>query len=255
MERIGRKPFQGILNIIRFNWHYYVISALLIAVLLISQSYLPDLFRKVFITSALLALLNIFLSLAASFYIYDLSNLYSLDWLNDLAVSKGSQLININAGFDETSGLLLKKYPDSILTVFDFYDAKKHTEISIERARKAYPAFPGTKAILTSAIPLQENSADCIFLILAAHEIRNSEERILFFRQLKNFIRTDGKIIVVEHQRDFMNFLAYTIGFFHFHSNKTWKNTFSSSGLIISSENKLTPFLSIFTLTKNGTAS
>ena len=250
-----RKPFQGITNIIRFNWHYYFIAVLLIASLMISQFFLPHLYAKGALAVALLILLSTAVSLSASFYIYDFSDLYTLNWLNDINISGEKRAANINAGFDETSELLSKKFPALNLTVFDFYDAEKHTEISIERARKAYPAFAGTQTISTGAVPLKENSVDYIFLILSAHEIRNNEERIFFFKQLKNSLRAGGKIIVVEHQRDFINFIAYSIGFFHFHSNKTWKTTFSTSGLIISSENKITPFLTIFTLTKNGIAS
>ncbi len=102
--------------------------------------------------------------------------------MNSLNIGTGKQLVNINAGFDETSLLLKEKYPDSDLIVFDFYDPVKHTEISIERARKAYPQFPGTTKISTNNIPLKDNSADYIFLLLAAHEIRNDEERIDVFQ-------------------------------------------------------------------------
>ena len=34
MENL-RKPFQGILNIVRFNWHFYVLAAFFIGVLLV----------------------------------------------------------------------------------------------------------------------------------------------------------------------------------------------------------------------------
>jgi ubiquinone/menaquinone biosynthesis C-methylase UbiE len=78
---------------------------------------------------------------------------------------------------------------------------------------------------------LQANSVDYIFLIFAAHEIRNEAERTSFFKQLKNVLKDDGKIIVTEHQRDLPNFIAYTIGFFHFYTNKTWKKIFTQSAL------------------------
>ncbi len=67
------------------------------------------------------------------------------------------------------------------LQVFDFYDPHLHTEISIKRARKAYPAHPNTQSIQTSSIPLPNEVADSIFLVLAAHEIRNHAERARFF--------------------------------------------------------------------------
>jgi hypothetical protein len=92
-------------------------------------------------------------------------------------------------------------------------------------------------------------------LILAAHEIRNTSERIIFFKQLKDSLSENGKIIVVEHLRDWKNFLAYNFGFFHFFSKKEWKLTFTTAGLAMRSEKKITPFVSAFILEKNGTTS
>jgi hypothetical protein len=254
MERIARKPFQGITNIIRFNWHYYVIAFGLITIVLFTSKFLPGVLRISAIIILLMAVAGIIISLAISWYVYDHSELYSLNWLNSLNISSDKQLVNINAGFDETSSVLAHKFPGSGLLVFDFYDPAKHTEISVERARNACPAFPGTKTISTVDIPLQSTSVDYIFLLFAAHEIRNHKERIEFFTQLGNALRRNGKIIVTEHQRDIYNFLAYNIGFFHFFSNKTWNQTFAKAGLHKETTFKLTPFISTFVLTKNGTA-
>ncbi|MBA2611057.1 MAG: methyltransferase [Bacteroidetes bacterium] len=252
MERVKRKVLQGVTNIVRFNWQFYVIAIIAIAGLQFAKQYLPPSFQVFADIFLLLSTLGILVSLAVSLYIYDLSNLYALDWLT---VSSPQQIANINAGFDETSALLMQKYPTANLQVFDFYDPAKHTEISIERARKAYPTYPGTKTIRTSAIPLKEKSTDVVFLILAAHEIRNAEERIVFFKQLKNALTPTGKIIVVEHQRDLANFFAYNFGFFHFHSKATWKKAFNDSGLHLEKEFKITPFISTFILNKNGITS
>jgi SAM-dependent methyltransferase len=255
MERIGRTPFQGVSNIVRFNWHFYVIGAALI-VLLIIASLLAPVAISLFITIVIgLTVLGIIFSLAVSHYVYDRSHLYTLDWLEDLAIPEQARIITINAGFDETSVLLAQKFPKANLTVFDFYDPAKHTEISIERARKAYSIFPGTISIRTSHVPLERGVADYIFLILAAHEIRDPKERIQFFDQLQESLKPGGSIIVTAHLRDVPNFIAYNFGFFHFFSKKEWKDTFTSADLNIIKENKITPFISTFILRKNGTAS
>ena len=252
MERIARKPLQGITNIIRFNWHYYVIASVLITVVLLTSKFLPRALEITAIIILLFVIAGIIISFVVSWYIYDHSDLYSLNWLDRLHINADKLLVNINAGFDETSSLLIQKYPGCKLLVFDFYDSAKHTEISIERARKAYPAYPGTKKISTTDIPLKENSVDYIFLIFAAHEIRNNEERIEFFTQLGKSLHANGKIIVVENQRDIYNFIAYNFGFFHFFTAKTWNQTFFKSGLFKDSSFKLTPFISTFVLRKNG---
>ncbi len=254
MEKL-RKPFQGTWNIIRFNWQFYFIAGLAVVFLFLLRNIWNEPFFYFVIVLIILIIATTFLSLIVSFYIYDLSGLYKLNWLNKLVYRENEKILNIHAGFDETSALLHKKFISSTLTVFDFYDPVKHTEISIKRARKAYPPFPGTVAISTGIIPMEKNSTDKIFLILSAHEIRDADERVVFFKELYSFLNSSGKIIVTEHLRDLSNFLAYNIGFFHFHSKKTWKQTFKRSELVILQEIKVTPFITTFILGKNGITS
>lgn len=224
-----------------------------ILLLTIGKFYFQD---NILITAIIIAAsLSIVISLVTSLYVYDLTDLYKLSFLDKLITLKPKTLVNINAGFDEVSEVLKNKYPDSKFCVFDFYDPKLHTEVSIERARKLYKPYPDTEVINTKTIPLKENSVDIILLMFAAHEIRNEEERILFFEQLRKAITFQGMIIVVEHQRDLINFVAYNIGFLHFYSKSNWLKVFTGAGLKISKEIKITPFISGFVLKKYGTAS
>lgn len=260
MERM-RKPFQGIWNIIRFNWDYYLFSVVLVLLILIFSSFLTvsnsfwGIFVFIEITLCILIVGTTFISLFVSFYVYDLSGLYKLNWMDDLKIVANSKIININAGFDETSILLKAKFPDSELIVMDFYDPLKHTELSIGRARKAYPSFPGTKQVSTTGLPLRNNDVDTVFVILSAHEIRSEDERTVFFSELKRSLKTRGNIVVTEHLRDLPNFLAYNIGFFHFISLSSWHRTFKNAGLTVSKEIKITPFITTFILEKYGVAS
>jgi ubiquinone/menaquinone biosynthesis C-methylase UbiE len=248
-----RKPFQGVGNIIRFNWHYYVLSIVAIAAFLLISIILIAPLRSAAIVFALLIIVANIISLSVSFYIYDLSSLYKFTWLDKVQI--GSKIVNINAGFDETSSLLKDRFSNAELIVLDFYDHAKHTEISIKRARKAYRPFPNTQRTNTTQLPLQDKSAENVIAILSVHEIRNDEERILFFKELNRVLTTKGKVIVTEHLRDTANFLAYNIGFLHFYSRRTWLQTFESAGFKVCNEIKITPFISTFILNKNGAAS
>ena len=253
MERL-RKAFQGVANIIRFNWHFYALSVGGLGLLLFLKTIVPpplDLFLGI---GAVLLAGSVFLSLLTSFYVYDLSNLYTFSWLDFLPTNQPQNVVTIHAGFDETSALLQRKFPSARLFVFDFYDPARHTEVSIRRARKAYPPYPGTKVIDTSVIPLPDQTADLIFLILAAHEIRLDAERVRFFNELRRVLKPSGRIIVVEHLRDGYNFLAYTIGFLHFLPELTWFTTFAKAGLTVGRRFRLTPFVTIFVLQKDGSS-
>lgn len=245
-----RKPFQGVLNIVRFNWHFYV-SAMCLMLLLISiASYFNPKFDSYLYIMCIVVATSMLISLLISHYVYDLSGLYGLHWLE--AQNTENLVVNINAGFDETSALLENKFNQSKLIVLDFYNPLKHTEISIERARKAHPPFRGTKPTETNNLPLKDNSADKIFVIFAAHEIRNYNERTEFLKELHRVIKPTGEIFITEHLRDIANFAAYNIGFFHFYSKKNWLEIFRNAGLKIKNEIKITPFVSTFVLTKNG---
>ena len=253
MERM-RKPFQGVWNIIRFNWHFYGLAAGAVAGLLYG-AYLVDepygLYLRLLAAGVGVSTL---LSLLTSFYIYDLSGLYTLSWLDFVPTDQPMELVTINAGFDETSELLQRKFPSAHLRVFDFYNPMRHTEVSIKRARRAYPAWPGTQTINTSIVPVADQTVDYVFLILAAHEIRQEAERVVFFRELRRILKPAGTIVLVEHQRDTANFLAYTIGFLHFLSPSTWATTFTQAGLRVQNRRKLTPFITLFTLQNDGLA-
>lgn len=263
MERPLRHPYQGISNIVRFNWHYYVIAVVLFifSIYLINAGVIvPIAWLYAYVAMLIwlflaLVVLGTFISLAVSYYIYDYSDLYHLKWLNNLNIQPENILANINAGFDETSAIISYKYPANKLLVFDFYNPAKHTEVSIERARKAYPPFSGTQTITTTNIPVADGSVDYIFLIMAAHEIRDNQERITFFKQLNSKLSNIGRVVVVEHQRDLPNFLAFNFGFFHFYSPANWENTFDKSGFKIEDKFKQTPFISTYILAKNGISS
>jgi ubiquinone/menaquinone biosynthesis C-methylase UbiE len=198
---------------------------------------------------------TVLISLSVSFYIYDLSGLYKLSWLDNMRHAEKETIINIHAGFDETSRLLQQKFSTAHLQVADFYDPAKHTEVSIKRARKAYSAFPETQAVNTEHLPMPTGSADKVFTIFSAHEIRNAQERIDFFKEIGRILKPSGQIIVTEHLRNTANFLAYNFGFFHFYSKASWLRTFRLAGLTISKQIKITPFITTFILEKNGTAS
>ena len=250
-----RKKGQGLWNVIRFNWHYYLFA--LQALMLLWYFYFrwEGNYQLVALILISLLLFSIIISLSVTFYIYDLSRLYRFTWLSKLKPVNSGLIVNIHAGFDETSEILAANYRGCEFRVFDFYDPVKHTEVSIRRARKAYLPFPGAVAIKTDRLPIPDKMADKVFLILAAHEIRDEAERVRFFRELERVIKPGGEIVVTEHLRDFANFLAYNFGFFHFHSKSSWKRTFKESGLAVAKEIKLTPFITTFILRKDGIAS
>lgn len=247
-----RSRFQGVSNVFRFNWHLYLLSAISAFILFIAGRYFES---TVFYVVGAAALSQTALSLVVTFYVYDLSNLYSLDWLGGIPINSSGRLLSLNAGFDETSECLRLRYPNAELLVFDFYDATAHTEVSIKRARETHGIMSESTRVSASKIPIDDDEIDAAFLIFSAHEIRDDTERIRFFSELRRVCRSEGQVLVTEHIRDAANLIAYNIGAFHFLPRSVWKDTFERAGLVISEEIKITPFVTTFILMKNGNSS
>lgn len=246
---LKRKPFQGVYNIIRFNWHFYLVASFIIVSLILLKPQFPEPIQLLIFWFVLLLVFTITVSLLISFYIYDVSDLYQFNWLK---IVGNKSVLSINAGFDETSEIIKNKYPSSDLTICDFYNPDRHTEISLKRARKAYPLAENSIRITTEHLPFSDNAFDYSLAFLSAHEIRDEEERIIFFRELNRVTKSNGQIFITEHLRDLNNFMAYTAGFFHFHSKSAWFRTFEEANLIVKQEIKTTPFITTFILEKNG---
>ena len=203
-----RKPFQGVWNVVRFNRHFYVYAALACVFLMVVALFIPAPFHRLAYVGLAAILLPLLVSLAVTYYVYDRSGLYQLPWLDEYQAP--GKVLNINAGFDETSALLADKFPAATLSVCDFYDAKQHTELSIKRAREAYPPYPGTHRVRTHALPFPNTTFDLVCATFAAHEIRHVQERNQFFVELVRITKPGGRIVVTEHLRDLPNFMAYT---------------------------------------------
>jgi len=242
-----RRKFQGVQNILSFNRHFYVLGLTVLAVLFVSHFLIrwPDIIFWLIIAAFLYGLI---MPLIVSAYVYDFSNYYKFHWLKNLIRDDENikLIINVNAGFDETSFIIKNKFPQSDLKVYDFYNARQHTEPAIKRARKVSLVYPDTQQVASNSIPLKDKTVDIVFLLSAVHEIRSHEEKVQFLKECYRLCKPDGKVIMVEHLRDFPNFLAFSVGFTHFFSRSAWKKAFECAGFSSFQESKFTPFMSIF---------
>ena len=247
-----RTRFQGLSNIVRFNWPYYAAASAAALLLFLLSYYLQGGWRFAAGISLILLAVSTFLSLFVSWYVYDRSDLYDLNWLDQLKTAAGETMISLNAGFDETTPLLKDRFRDAEIIPCDFFDAGRHTEPSIRRARAAYPPYPGTQMVSASALPFEDSSVATVLAILSAHEIRDGDDRVKFFAEARRLLTPGGSVVVVEHLRNAANLLAFNVGAFHFYSRKSWLETFDSAGLAVESERTITPFITAFVLTRNG---
>lgn len=245
------KDFAGMLRVVRFNWPLYVVSSLVVLALLLlaMQSSFAGGVRAAFLLSSVLVLLQTLLSLLASHWVYDRSALR--DWrflVESLNEQDSLCIVNVHSGYDETSGALRQLFTKADIATVDLYPALGRREPSIVRARELYP--PGAKSICEtiSDWPLTDSSVDFILIAFAAHEVRDPEQRKLLFQQVRRVLKPTGRIVLVEHVRDFSNFVAFSLGFMHFLPLAEWIRCASESNLKIAKQYRITPLVAVLEL-------
>jgi len=250
--KITRHSYQGAIQIFQHNWTFYAAALLLsvTGIVLLRTMDLAMWLRVGLIAAILVTVFWGIASLAVSHYVYDRSPLYQFEWLRELLAPSPSVCVNIHAGLDETSRLLMQLYLHSHWQILDIYEPTQMTEPAIKRARSlALAALPAISADFRE-LPLAEQSCDVVFVIFTAHELRAEASRLLFFAELHRVLRPQGKVILVEHLRDWPNFLAFGPGAWHFLAHSVWLHTTQATNFAVMRELKLTPFVSAFCLGK-----
>ncbi len=242
--KVARGRFEGLFRVIRFNWPFYVAAvATIVAALVFLASVELTSFQRLAVTA--LACIPIFFlvsSLAASFYIYDVSDLHRWEWLIQPLPAMPETWVAFNAGYDETGGALTGIFDARKGATFDIFDPAVFTEASIQRARK-FATHDNQKSVPLNSLPFKNSSVDAIFLIMSVHEIRARALREIFFSELHRIARQGCRIIVVEHLRNSWNFAAFGHGALHFYPRHEWIQIASRSGLDLVDEIAKTPFV------------
>jgi ubiquinone/menaquinone biosynthesis C-methylase UbiE len=241
---------RGTIQIVLYNWPFYVVGAFvsLLGLALALLAPWPAEVRWPLGIGAALAAFWLAGSLLASYWVYDHSALCRWDWVRELFPVAPKRWANIHVGLDETTLKLRGLFPGTESTVLDIYDPAEMTEPSIRRARRLTPApVPATPADVT-ALPLGDAELDAVFLLFAAHEIRRPELRLRFFRELRRVLKPAGRVLIVEHLRDLPNFVAFGPGFFHFHPRREWLRVAGEAGFAVVRESRFTPFVGLFLL-------
>ncbi|GEJ47823.1 MULTISPECIES: methyltransferase domain-containing protein [unclassified Chryseobacterium] len=199
-----------------------------------------------------LIILNILASITASYILYDKSDLYELNNLQEFVDwEKIENVVVIHASFDPLSAKMEKRYPHINFTVCDIYGNRHEDESGIEVSKKMFPPNPKEIRISPDILPFENESQDIILAVTALHEILDHQKRVLFFKESKRILKKGGLIIISEQFRDVTNFIFFNIGAFHFLSQKQWKESISPAEMEIIENMKLTPFANMLILKKN----
>ena len=242
-----RPRFQGVHQIIAYNWHFYAGALFLLGGAFIAMRFVPEGFRHLVQAAMLISAFWVASSIIVSFYVYDLSELYEWRWISRAIPSAPRSWFHVHAGLDESSASIRDLYPGARSEVIDIYDPKEMSEPSIARARK--DSGDVRKAAYTD-LGIPSGSHDTGFIIFTAHEVRSSAGRERLFSEAARALGPGGRLLLVEHPRDALNFLAFGPGALHFFPRGEWLRVGKRAGFRLCSELKITPFVSCFVFEK-----
>jgi SAM-dependent methyltransferase len=245
---VGRTPWQGARQILRFNWPKYAGAMVLLAMGVMA---LPLVWGEPWVVLGVVGVLGALLwwtaaSILASHWVYDRSGLFGLGWMSGV-VSRPTRWASVHAGLDEFAVVLRRALGEPV-AVLDIHDPETMTEGSIRRAAGLLPADPRTRRCTFERLEVADESVDAMFVLFAAHELRRHEERAALFREIGRTLAPGGHLLVVEHLRDRAGFIAFGPGVLHFHSRSTWLRAFAAGGLRVVGERRITPFARVFVL-------
>jgi hypothetical protein len=238
-------PWAGALQILRFNWPDYLaglgVCALCALVLCWSRfaAWRLPAAAALAVTAYLLVA-----SLAASHWIYDRSALADWGFVPDWLKSPPGRWMLIQTGFDSTHGQVAGRLPPSPLPVLDLYGTLGVDGGSVRRARQL--AERDGLGPFVTALPQNAASVDAFLAIFALHEIRDRATREEFFRAMTHALVPGGRLLLVEHLRDWRNFLAFGFGFVHFLSESDWRRAAGAARLREVRTARITPFVRVF---------
>jgi SAM-dependent methyltransferase len=241
-------------EVVAYNWPMYATGALATATGLAAARRLP---RALALPARLTALATATLmaaSTAATWYVYDHSSLYRLDWLDSLLPHGPGEHLVVSCGLDEVSPLLTARHPGARQSIADLFDPILMTEGSIRRARHRHPPAPGSIPARPGALPAENASQDTVFAVFAAHELRMPGERAALFAEIHRVLRPGGTLVLVEHTRNPANIAAFGPGAWHFMTRRVWLHHAAETKLRRVGERRIAGLVTAFAFRKEPNA-
>jgi SAM-dependent methyltransferase len=234
--------FAGGLRVARYSWPLYAGAAagLVVGALVASSSRAPPPLRVAALAGMAIALWFACASLLAFHWIFDRSPLTRWEWIRELGPAP-ARWVHVNAGLDETHAPIARLFPGSEGREVDIFDPASMTAPTLARARggrEGTGARPG-------ALPVDSGWADAVYVVLAAHEVRDPAAREELFRELRRILAPQGRLVLIEHPRNLAGALAFGPGVLHFLPMAMWSRLAAGNGLRLLEERAMSPFVCV----------
>jgi SAM-dependent methyltransferase len=175
-------------------------------------------------------------ALVAVWLAYDRSGIRSWTWLPELLGRPPGRWALVHVGYDD-GGRPLRDVLGEPAAALDVSPGVGHLPASQRRARRLFPsdAVPS----MPDRLPLADGRTDVALLPYSAHEVRDPAARAALFASLARAVAPDGRLVLVEHHRDWRNVLAFGPAAWHFTRGTEWDATIAAAGFDVVDRRRL----------------
>jgi ubiquinone/menaquinone biosynthesis C-methylase UbiE len=233
------RQYSGIIATVLYNWPLFSGFLFFGLIALGAGNFVPAPWHWLFIivgAGALILMANI---LTAAFIAYDMGQKREYDRLAELGgLNKATVVIDITAGKLRGTRGLLSRFQQGHYFVIDIYDSQKMPDPALRRAREMQPPLEVDRRIYRrtakpSGLPIPHNWADIVYCDFSLHELQNSVDRQAIFAEFARILKPNGRLLLAEHGRDWLNFLVFGPGVLSFLKPSRWAQHIEEAGLII----------------------
>ncbi|HEX9925102.1 MAG TPA: class I SAM-dependent methyltransferase [Anaerolineae bacterium] len=236
---LSHRQYSGTISTLLHNWPIFA-GALFFGLVALAVSALLAAPWRWFLLAGGLGTLGLMLSiLVASYLVYDWGSRRDYDRLAELGdMGQANVVIDLTCGKLRSTRGVLSRFQPGHYFLIDLYDAEKMKDYALRRARELEPPLETKQRIYrrsgqANRLPLPHNWADIIFCAFSLHEFQDTADREAILAECARVLKPHGRLLIAEHDRDWLNTLIFGPGVFSFFPAAEWEQHMTRAGLAI----------------------
>ncbi len=234
---LQNRHYSGTAATLLYNWPIFVGLLLFGMITLTSTVFVTTPWSTVLTVLGVGSFAVIVSILLNTYFVYDWGKTHEYDRLAELGqVDQANVVLDITCGKLRGTRGFLPHFQKGHYFLIDVYNAEKMPDQALSRARDIEPPLDAGRRIYqrpgkAEKLPVPHQWADVIFCDYSLHEIQDRADREAIFAEFSRVLKSDGRLVIAEHRRDWRNFLAFGPGILSFFPTTTWENHIDQAGL------------------------
>lgn len=236
---LQNRHYSGTVSTLLYNWPIFLGGLSFSIIVLTVSAFLPAPWHWFFLIAGIGVLALLVIILAATYVVYDAGSQHEYDRLAELGgVAQANVVLDITCGKLRGSRGLLAHFSSGHYFLFDLYEASKMNDQALARARQMEPPLEAGHRIYRrpaqpANLPVPHHWADVIYCSFSLHELQDAADREAIFKEFARVLKPEGRLLIAEQGRDWLNFLTFGPGVLSFFSPATWRRHIEQAGLEI----------------------